>query len=584
MTGIAVSRTASPDRADRGPSLAEQFLAFAEASHLRACTLLVLLSLVCFLPGFVSLQPMDRDEPRFAQASKQMVESGDFVDIRFQDEARYKKPIGIHWMQSASLEIARALGMREADTTIAICRVPSLLGALAGVLLTYWAALAFGGRREAFLVAGFMATSIILAVEARLAKTDAMLLACSVAAMGALARAYLARFGARLPRSTIVIFWVAIAAGILIKGPLVLMFAGGTVVVLSIRERSLAWFRALKPGLGFLFVLVVILPWFAAIAVKSGGEFFTKAVGDDMMGKVTTGQQQHFAPPGFYLVAFFATFWPGALFAAIAAPFAWTHRREDWVAFALAWIIPSWLLFEAVPTKLPHYVMPLYPAVAILAVLAIARGYVGPHRPGARIAFLAMPLIPVGITAGLTYGAWILDHTIPTFGLVAMVAASLVAILAWIYFARGEVTRAAMTGIAASALLSIGVFGLTQPVLQALKLSPRLAASVGTAGCPDPVVATLGYREPSLVFLVGTRLDMVETAEEAAAFLKQPGCRIAFIDGRFAERFEGARAAAGITVRRTANVSGFNINGGRRVSIDAVVPVAPVVPATPAAP
>jgi 4-amino-4-deoxy-L-arabinose transferase-like glycosyltransferase len=580
MTGIAVARTSLPDRSDRGRSIAERILAFAESAHQRACALLLLLSLVCFLPGFVSLHPMDRDEPRFAQASKQMVESGDFIDIRFQDEARYKKPIGIHWMQSASLEIARAAGLPDAARTIAVYRVPSLIGALAAVLLTYWAALAFAGRREAFLVAAFMGSSVILMVEARLAKTDAMLLACSVAAMGALARGYLGRFEPRQSRSTIIVFWVAVAVGILIKGPLVLMFTGGTVAVLSARERSLTWFRAMKPGLGFLFVLAVVLPWFTAIAVKSGGEFYAKAVGDDMLGKVTTGQQQHFAPPGFYLVAFFATFWPGALFAAIAVPFAWTNRREDWVAFTLAWIIPSWLLFEAVPTKLPHYVMPLYPALALIAVIAIARGYVGPQRPGARIAFLAMPLIPVGIAAGLTYAAWNLDHAVPAAGLATMLVACAIAILAWLYFARGEVTRAAMTGVAASAVMSVGVFGLTQPVLQSLKLSPRLAASVAAAGCADPAVATLGYREPSLVFLVGTQLDMVETADEAAAFLKQPGCRIAFIDGRFAERFERARADAGLNLREVANVAGFNINGGRRASIDAVVP-ATQVPAVP---
>jgi hypothetical protein len=103
---------------------------------------------------------------------------------------------------------------------------------------------------------------------------------------------------------------------------------------------------------------------------------------------------------------------------------------------------------------------------------------------------------------------------------------------------------------------------------------------VAAAGCADPAVATLGYREPSLVFLVGTQLDMVETADEAAAFLKQPGCRIAFIDGRFAERFERARADAGLNLREVANVAGFNINGGRRASIDAVV-LATQVPAVP---
>ena len=155
-----------------------------ERSHLRLCAVLVLLSLACFLPGFSSLQPMDRDEPRYAQASKQMLESGDLVDIRFQDEARHKKPVGIYWLQSATVAIGDALGVSDARTTIALYRIPSLLGAIATVLLTYWAALAFIGRRGAFLAAAFMATSIILMVEARLAKTDAALTACAVATMG----------------------------------------------------------------------------------------------------------------------------------------------------------------------------------------------------------------------------------------------------------------------------------------------------------------------------------------------------------------------------------------------------------------
>src|SRR3712207_1859933 len=150
-----------------------------ERSHARLCAVLVLLSLACFLPGFTSLQPMDRDEPRFAQASKQMLETGDFVDIRFQNEARHKKPVGSYWLQSAAVATAEALGAPNARTTIAYYRMPSLLGALATVLLTYWGALAFLTRREAFLAAAFMAASLILMVEARLAKTDAVLTACT---------------------------------------------------------------------------------------------------------------------------------------------------------------------------------------------------------------------------------------------------------------------------------------------------------------------------------------------------------------------------------------------------------------------
>src|SRR3954464_15380148 len=187
-------------------ALPDWLLAFVARSHVHACALLMLISLVCFLPGFTSLPPMDRDEPRFAQASKQMLETGDFVDIRFQNEARHKKPVGIYWLQSAAVTVGEALGVRDARATIALYRVPSLFGALATVLLTYWAALAFVAQREAFLAAAFMAASVILTAEAHLAKTDAMLAACSVATMGALARAWFGRGGMRLPTTTVLVF------------------------------------------------------------------------------------------------------------------------------------------------------------------------------------------------------------------------------------------------------------------------------------------------------------------------------------------------------------------------------------------
>ena len=114
MTSLAASERIA--QSDARPSPAERLLGMIEHSHVRLCAVLVLLSLACFLPGFASLQPMDRDEPRYAQASKQMLESGDFVDIRFQDEARHKKPVGIYWMQSAAVAVGRGAGRAEART------------------------------------------------------------------------------------------------------------------------------------------------------------------------------------------------------------------------------------------------------------------------------------------------------------------------------------------------------------------------------------------------------------------------------------------------------------------------------------
>ena len=191
------------------------------------------------------------------------------------------------------------------------------------MLLTYWTALAFVSRRAALLAGLMMATSILLGVEARLAKTDAMLLLTAVAAMGAMARIYL---GERRPAPGLAgwalpaIFWTALAAGILIKGPLIVMFVGLAVAALAVVDRSVRWLAALRPIPGVLWLCVLVLPWFLAIVSRSGSSFFAESVGHDLMSKVVSAQEAHGAPPGYYFALFWVTFWPGATLAAMAAP------------------------------------------------------------------------------------------------------------------------------------------------------------------------------------------------------------------------------------------------------------------------
>src|SRR3954452_13391646 len=116
-------------------------LDFATASHGRAIAFLLVCGALLFLPGFFNIPPVDRDETRFAQATKQMVETGDYVDIRFQEDVRYKKPVGIYWLQSAVVQTASKLGLQRAQIRIWLYRIPSLIGAIGAVLMTYWTAL-----------------------------------------------------------------------------------------------------------------------------------------------------------------------------------------------------------------------------------------------------------------------------------------------------------------------------------------------------------------------------------------------------------------------------------------------------------
>jgi 4-amino-4-deoxy-L-arabinose transferase-like glycosyltransferase len=314
---------------------------------------------------------MDRDEPRFAQATKQMLKTGDLISIRFQDEARNKKPVGIYWMQSSVVRAAEVVGVTHARSSIWVYRLPSLMGAIAAVLLTYWAALAFAGRRTALLAGLLFACTLIIGVEARLAKTDAVVCATVVGAMGAMARVYLGQT-AGLWRLA-VIFWTAIGLGLLVKGPITPMVPLLALIALGIKDRSITWARGLKPLVGLAWALALVTPWFILIMIETDGAFLRDSVGRDMLGKVSSGKESHGAPPLTYFAAFWATAWPMAPFAALAAPFVWAQRRSRQIAFLLAWLVPTWIVFELTPTKLPHYVMPLYPAIAIICALAIER-------------------------------------------------------------------------------------------------------------------------------------------------------------------------------------------------------------------
>src|SRR6202165_808301 len=236
-------------------------LDFVSGSHARAVAFLTLCGLLLFLPGFFNIPPIDRDEARFAQATKQMVETSDFVDLRFQDDVRYKKPVGVYWLQAAAVETASALGLPRAPLRIWLYRIPSLIGAIGAVLLTYWTALAFVTRRGAILAGLIVGSSVLLGAEARLAKTDAMLLLMGVAAMGALARVYLSwQRGADPVRpswTSPAIFWTALAGGLLLKGPLILMFVVLTIGTLAILDRSATWLWRLRPVWGLMWMMVL---------------------------------------------------------------------------------------------------------------------------------------------------------------------------------------------------------------------------------------------------------------------------------------------------------------------------------------
>ncbi len=536
-------------------------------SHGRAAAFLVLFALLLFLPGFFTIPPVDRDEARFAQATKQMVESGDYVDIRFQDDVRYKKPVGIYWLQSAAVETASALGLPRAELRIWVYRIPSLIGAVGAVLMTYWAALGFVTRRAAVLAALMMCASVVLGVEARLAKTDAMLLFTVVAAMGAMARVYLSwqrgEDDPHPPWSWPAIFWTALAAGILLKGPLILVFAGLTVIVLAIQDRDASWLWRLRPLWGLMWVLVLVLPWFVAIVFRAGDQFFADSVGGDMLSKLGA-QESHGAPPGVYLLLFWVTFWPGAPLAAMAAPAVWRARREPGAQFLLAWLIPSWIVFEAVLTKLPHYVLPLYPAIAILTAGALERRVLSRSwlMRGAAWWFA----IPALGSIVAVIGAVMLTRQ-PAFAAWPFIAAALIfGLFAWWLYDNNHAERSLLNALVAALMLAFAVYGVVVPSLTPVFPSAEIARALRNVTCIGPKAASAGYHEPSLVFMTGTSTVLTD-GSGAADFLRQGSCRFALVEQRSERSFAQRAEAIGLRYKVGSRIDGYNFSQGRAISI-----------------
>ncbi|HML08291.1 MAG TPA: glycosyltransferase family 39 protein [Xanthobacteraceae bacterium] len=541
---------------------------FAASSNRRAVLLLALVSLIAFLPGIFQIPPVDRDEARFAQATKQMIETGDYVDIRFQDEARYKKPVGIYWLQAAVVKTGEALGISDARTSISLYRMPSLVGAVGAVLATYWCALAFVSRRGAALAALMMAGSTLLGVEARLAKTDAMLLFTVVAAMGALARAYLAQHDGKVTRLRWIepaVFWTALAGGILLKGPLIVMIVATAAATLAILDRSARWLKALRPLPGLAWLVLLVLPWFLAIYARAGSSFFAGSIGHDLLGKVASGQEAHGAPPGLYFILFFATFFPASMLAGLAAPAVWAVRREPAARFLLAWLVPSWIVFELIVTKLPHYVLPLYPAIAILIAAAVETRVLSQRRWLVR-GVMWWFLVPIIVIVVMIIAAIMLARDPVVLAWPFLAAAIVCGLLAWQLYEEDGAERALTRAIASSVLMGIAIYALIVPALGPLFPSVTLAGVLRQSTCAHPLAASAGFGEPSLVFLAGTATRLTD-ANGAADFLHEGGCRFAFIESRQEHAFALRAEAIGLHYERGPRIEAFNLSIGQPITI-----------------
>ena len=530
----------------------------ARSLSLRDWGLLFLVCLGLFLPGFASLPPTDRDESRYVVTSERMADTGDFVDLRFQEQPRYLQPAGIYWLQALS---AIALDSPGHDTIWAY-RVPSLLGAIFAVLLTGWIGAHFFGRTEGLVAAALLAACFSLNFEARIAKIDAALLASITVTQLALMRAYLEPASGRW---TSALFWAALGVAILLKGPIVLIVSGTTIAGLVLWDRKAAWLRRLRPLWGPLVTLAIAAPWLIAIGVISHGGFYQRSVVRNFLGKVGAGEQGHHGPPGYHLALFIFAFWPGSLLAMRAVAHVWRERAQPVVRFMLCWIIPTWVVFEFTATKLPHYVLPTYPAIACLAAAAAVAPNPANDNRLRTIIFAVASALWLGASGLIAASAPLalkrIQGVTDPIAIALAVCVVLAACAALWFLWKGRLARALAGLTIAAAFAWLNIFGYTAPRLDNLWLSRRIDAVARTVQpCVGAPLITTPYSEPSLVFLYGrTRTHITATGAEAAEALAEASpCGLALIGAPKRADFLARAAQLGLVLTPLNRISGRN--------------------------
>ena len=173
------------------------------------------------------------------------------------------------------------------------------------------------------------------------------------------------------------------------------------------------------------------------------------------------------------------TFWPASLLAGLATSTVWRARAEAPVKFLLAWLVPTWIVFELVITKLPHYVLPLYPAIAILAVGALERRVLS-RKPWIVRGTAWWFVVPAGGSVLAIVGAITLTRQ-PVFLAWPFVAAALIfGLIAWWMYDDGHAERSLLNAVVASLFLSLATYGAVAPALTRLFPSPEIARAIET--------------------------------------------------------------------------------------------------------
>ena len=477
--------------------------------------LLVIASLA-ILAGVGNGTFWEPDEPRFAEATRQMFARGDFVTPYLNGAPRFEKPILFYWMQAAAFT---AFGDNEFAA-----RLPSALAGVGIVLVLYLLGAEIASRRAGLIAALGTSTMFRFVTFARIGLTDVPVIFFVVAALYGFVRAV-----HRTSPTWALIAWVCIGLGVLTKGPVGLLPVAIWVTYAAF-SRNWSLFARTRPLIGMTIALAIVLPWYVVMAVQHGRAFTDFALGHEIVERMLS--EESFGAParGFF---YYFKIWPGdaapwsVLFVASIGWIGWRWSSLDQAArqaviFAAAWFISIFLVFSMSRSKVPHYVLPAYPAASLLIGVFVDR-FADTRKDalwwGVPMAVIAVASILAAAATGLfldvlTPGDTIVKWLVPgVFG----IGGAAIGVAIWKRMLLPAVY--ALTCMLAAVFALIGVFVVPR-IVEPFKPMPLLARQAAELSQTDAPIGLLGrYGLSSLIYYSRRHVIALDDDDETVMFL-----------------------------------------------------------------
>ncbi len=517
------------------PAAAVRSAVMTDRRRLSLLALLIVAASAVYLVGNGTTALWDRDEPRYAETSRQMLQSGDWIVPRFLDMPRTAKPAFIYWCQAATMAVFGDAGPAANFSA----RFPS--AAAIGLLLVVLSAVLWkriGAQRTLWTVFIF-ATSGLTIAAAKMCITDAVLLVWVTVAQLCLYAAWRGRATWR-----VVLTW-AVMTGLagLTKGPVILGMQAMTVLVLALlRWADRRWKPKLVPEVDPLpatpapigwhkiaaavsIVVAIVLPWVLMVNHRAAG-FMATTLHHDVWDRMMTPLEQHAGPPGYYFISIWVTFFPWSLLLPLAIGLAIHRRADPRTRFALAAVVGPWVMLECVRTKLPHYLLPAFPPLAYLVADALVRCLNGEIADLRGKPFKVVVTVWAVVIAAVASGPWLVVGKYPSLPTGAMTVmsvggAAFAAAVAALVWRERLAAVAVLLGTGTLAIVLV-VYGLYLPRADFLRLSPRIARVLIDHGVTQPhQCLMLGYMEPSLAWDQGGTIREAGPVGFGASFERQ---------------------------------------------------------------